>query len=50
MKAQRRMGKLVRWLEAYAPTVPGSFPWFHGRARRSEPPRLFMGPGATPGR
>lgn len=37
-----RTGKLVRVLEAYAPTVPGFFLYYPSRAQRSEPLRLFV--------
>ncbi|NNB95848.1 LysR family transcriptional regulator [Corallococcus exiguus] len=36
-----RTGKLVRVLEAYAPTVPGFFLYYPSRAQRSVPLRLF---------
>lgn len=39
---QLRTGRLVRVLEAYAPTVPGFFLYFPRRAQRSEPLRLFV--------
>ena len=42
VQAQLRSGKLVRVLEAYAPTVPGYFLYFPSRAQRSEPLRLFV--------
>jgi hypothetical protein len=35
-------GRLVRVLEAYAPTVPGYFLNFPSRAQRSVPLRLFV--------
>ncbi|WP_223632875.1 LysR family transcriptional regulator [Corallococcus sp. EGB] len=37
-----RTGKLVRVLEAYAPTVPGFFLYHPSRAQRSTPLRLFV--------
>jgi DNA-binding transcriptional LysR family regulator len=37
-----RAGRLVRVLEAYAPTVPGYFVYFPSRAQRSAPLRLFV--------
>ena len=37
-----RAGRLVRVLEAYAPTVPGYFLYFPSRAQRSAPLRLFV--------
>ncbi|RKH52441.1 LysR family transcriptional regulator [Corallococcus sp. AB050B] len=37
-----RSGKLVRVLEAYAPTVPGFFLYYPSRAQRSGPLRLFV--------
>ncbi|RKH71207.1 LysR family transcriptional regulator [Corallococcus interemptor] len=37
-----RTGKLVRVLEAYAPTVPGFFLYYPSRAQRSAPLRLFV--------
>ncbi len=37
-----RTGRLVRVLEAYAPTVPGFFLYFPSRAQRSTPLRLFV--------
>jgi DNA-binding transcriptional LysR family regulator len=42
VKEQLRTGRLVRVLEAYAPTVPGFFLYFPSRAQRSEPLRLFV--------
>jgi DNA-binding transcriptional LysR family regulator len=42
VQEQLRSGKLVRLLEAYAPTVPGYFLYFPSRAQRSEPLRLFV--------
>ncbi|MBF5045621.1 LysR family transcriptional regulator [Aggregicoccus sp. 17bor-14] len=39
---QVRAGKLVRVLEAYAPTVPGFFLYYPSRAQRSGPLRLFV--------
>ncbi|MCY1083415.1 LysR family transcriptional regulator [Archangium lansingense] len=42
VQEQLRSGKLVRVLEAYAPTVPGFFLYFPSRAQRSEPLRLFV--------
>ena len=39
---QLRTGKLVRVLEAYAPTVPGFFIYYPSRAQRSAPLRLFV--------
>jgi DNA-binding transcriptional LysR family regulator len=42
VQEQLRSGKLVRVLEAYAPTVPGYFLYFPSRAQRSEPLRLFV--------
>lgn len=37
-----REGRLVRVLEAYAPTVPGFFLYYPSRAQRSAPLRLFV--------
>lgn len=37
-----RTGRLVRVLEAYAPSVPGFFLYFPSRAQRSGPLRLFV--------
>ena len=37
-----RAGRLVRVLDAYAPTVPGYFLYFASRAQRSAPLRLFV--------
>jgi DNA-binding transcriptional LysR family regulator len=37
-----RSGRLVRVLEAYAPTVPGYFLYFPSRAQSSAPLRLFV--------
>ncbi|PTL84195.1 LysR family transcriptional regulator [Vitiosangium sp. GDMCC 1.1324] len=37
-----RSGRLVRVLEAYAPTVPGFFLYYPSRAQRSGPLRLFV--------
>ncbi|WP_375759754.1 LysR family transcriptional regulator [Corallococcus exercitus] len=37
-----RTGRLVRVLEAYAPTVPGFFLYYPSRAQRSAPLRLFV--------
>ncbi|RKH16387.1 LysR family transcriptional regulator [Corallococcus sp. CA047B] len=37
-----RAGRLVRVLEAYAPTVPGFFLYYPSRAQRSGPLRLFV--------
>ncbi|MFE8598930.1 LysR family transcriptional regulator [Archangium violaceum] len=42
VQEQLHSGKLVRVLEAYAPTVPGFFLYFPSRAQRSEPLRLFV--------
>ena len=39
---QLRTGRLVRVLEAYAPTVPGFFLYFPSRAQRSPSLRLFV--------
>ncbi|GMT99566.1 LysR family transcriptional regulator [Corallococcus caeni] len=39
---QLRTGRLVRVLEAYAPTVPGFFLYYPSRAQRSAPLRLFV--------
>ena len=39
---QLRAGRLVRVLEAYAPTVPGFFLYFPSRAQRSPALRLFV--------
>ena len=39
---QLRTGRLVRVLEAYAPTVPGFFLYFPSRAQRSPALRLFV--------
>ncbi len=37
-----RAKRLVRVLEAYAPTVPGYFLYFPSRAQSSAPLRLFV--------
>jgi DNA-binding transcriptional LysR family regulator len=37
-----RSGRLVRVLEAYAPTVPGFFLYYPSRAQRSGPLQLFI--------
>ena len=42
VQEQLRSGRLVRVLEAYAPTVPGYFLYFPSRAQRSAPLRLFV--------
>ncbi|WNG26926.1 LysR family transcriptional regulator [Cystobacter fuscus] len=42
LEDQLRTGRLVRVLEAYAPTVPGFFIYFPSRAQRSGPLRLFL--------
>jgi DNA-binding transcriptional LysR family regulator len=42
VKEALRAGRLVRVLEAYAPTVPGLFLYYPGRAQRSGPLRLFI--------
>ncbi|MFP2906739.1 LysR family transcriptional regulator [Pyxidicoccus sp. 3LFB2] len=42
VQEQLRSGRLVRVLEAYAPTVPGFFLYFPSRAQRSGPLRLFI--------
>jgi DNA-binding transcriptional LysR family regulator len=39
---QLRSGRLLRVLEAYAPTVPGYFLYFPSRSQRSPPLRLFV--------
>lgn len=39
---QLRTGRLVRVLEAYAPSVPGFFLYYPSRAQRSDPLRLFV--------
>ncbi|RKH36512.1 LysR family transcriptional regulator [Corallococcus praedator] len=39
---QLRTGRLLRVLEAYAPTVPGFFLYYPSRAQRSTPLRLFV--------
>ncbi|MBN8468511.1 LysR family transcriptional regulator [Corallococcus exiguus] len=41
VRERLRTGKLVRVLEAYAPTVPGFFLYYPSRAQRSVPLRLF---------
>ncbi|WNG43731.1 LysR family transcriptional regulator [Archangium minus] len=42
VQEQLRSGRLVRVLEAYAPTVPGFFLYYPSRAQRSGPLRLFV--------
>ncbi len=42
VQEQLRSGRLKVVLEAYAPTVPGFFLYFPGRAQRSPPLRLFI--------
>ncbi|HMJ54028.1 MAG TPA: LysR substrate-binding domain-containing protein [Polyangiaceae bacterium] len=42
IRKQLLAGKLVRILEAYAPTVPGYFIYYPNRAQRSAPLRLFL--------
>jgi DNA-binding transcriptional LysR family regulator len=42
LEDQLSTGRLVRVLEAYAPTVPGFFIYFPSRAQRSGPLRLFL--------
>jgi DNA-binding transcriptional LysR family regulator len=42
VREELRTGRLVRVLEAYAPTVPGFFLYFPSRAQRSGPLRLFV--------
>lgn len=42
VKEELRSGRLVRVLEAYAPTVPGFFLYYPSRAQRSGPLRLFV--------
>ncbi|MHA7627668.1 LysR family transcriptional regulator [Corallococcus sp. M7] len=42
MQESLRSGKLVRVLEAYAPTVPGFFLYYPSRAQRSGPLRLLV--------
>ena len=42
VQEELRNGRLVRVLEAYAPTVPGLFLYFPSRAQRSGPLRLFI--------
>jgi DNA-binding transcriptional LysR family regulator len=42
VEEQLRTGRLVRVLEAYAPTVPGFFLYYPSRAQRSAPLRLFV--------
>ena len=42
VKESLRVGRLVRVLEEYAPTVPGFFLYFPSRAQRSGPLRLFI--------
>jgi DNA-binding transcriptional LysR family regulator len=42
VQEELRSGRLVRVLEAYAPTVPGFFLYYPSRAQRSGPLRLFV--------
>jgi len=42
IQEQLHSGRLVRVLEAYAPTVPGFFLYYPSRAQRSQPLRLFI--------
>ncbi|HYG69837.1 MAG TPA: LysR family transcriptional regulator, partial [Anaeromyxobacteraceae bacterium] len=42
VKDELRMGRMMRVLEEYAPTVPGFFLYFPSRAQRSGPLRLFI--------
>jgi DNA-binding transcriptional LysR family regulator len=42
VQEELRAGRLVRVLEAYAPTVPGFFLYYPSRAQRSGPLRLFV--------
>ncbi len=42
VRKQLDRGRLVRVLEAYAPTVPGFFLYYPSRAQRPGPLRLFI--------